>query len=130
MVAHQHVEMEVLQETKETKGIREEMELPEETVLQERQERLVRMGHQEPIKLVFGFRELKLLTARMDAAVQAAVQVAVVDVRRVPFVITVRAMVDLAVGAVAKEAKAVRADTVLEVRLESILITTALMEIS
>ena len=66
----------------------------------------------------------------MDAAVQAAVQVAAVDVRRVPFVITVPEMVDLAAAAVAKAAKAVRADTVPEVRLESILITTALMEIS
>jgi hypothetical protein len=122
--------MEVLREIKEMMGTLEEMELPEETAWQARPERLVQTGLQEPIKLVFGFRELKLLTARMDAAVQAAVQVAVVDVRRVPFVITVRAMVDLAVGAVAKEAKAVRADTVLEVRLESILITTALMEIS
>ena len=87
-------------------------------------------GPKEQIKLVFGFRELKPLTERMVAVVQVVVQVAAVDVRLVPFVITVRAMVDLAVAAVAKEAKAVRADTVPEVRLESILITTALMEIS
>ena len=129
-MAHQHVEMEVLQETKETKGIREEMELPEETVLQERQERLVRMGHQEPIKLVFGPRELKPLTVQMDAEDLVEVQEVAVDVRRVPFVITVPEMVDLVVVAVAKAAKAVRADMVPEVRLESILITTALMEIS
>ena len=87
-------------------------------------------GPQEQIKLVFGFRELKPLTERMVAVVQVVVQVAAVDVRRVPFVITVREMVDLAVAAVAKEAKAVRADMVREVLLESILITTALMETS
>jgi hypothetical protein len=122
--------MAVLQEIKEMMGIPEEMELPEETVWQERPERLVQTGPQEPIKLVFGFRELKLLTARMDAVVQVVVQVAAVDVRRVTFVITVPEMVDLVAAAVAKEAKAVRADTVREVRLEFILITTALMEIS
>ena len=129
MVAHQHVEMEVLQETKETKGIREEMELPEETVWQERQECLVRMGHQEPIKLVFGPQELKPLTVQMDAAVLVAVLVAAVDVRLVLFAITVQEMVDLAAAAVAKAAKVVKADMVPEVRLEFILITTALMEI-
>jgi hypothetical protein len=130
LVAHQHVEMEVLQETKETKGIREEMELPEETVWQERQECLVRMGHQEPIKLVFGPQELKPLTVQMDAAVLVAVLVAAVDVRPVLFAIMVQEMVDLAAAAVAKAAKVVKADMVPEVRLEFILITTALMEIS
>ena len=90
----------------------------------------MRTGLQEPIKLVFGFQELKALTARMDAEVRVAVLVGAVDVRRVPFVITVPEMVDLAAAAVAKAAKAVRADMVPEVRLESILITTAQMEIS
>lgn len=127
MVAHQHVEMEVLQETKETKGIREEMELPEETVLQERQERLVRMGHQEPIKLVFGPRELKPLTVQMDAAVLVAVLVAAVDVRPVLFAITVQEMADLAAAAAAKVVKAVKAVMALEVLLEFILTTTVLM---
>jgi len=66
----------------------------------------------------------------MDAEDLVEVQEVAVDVRRVPFVITVPEMVDLVVVAVAKAAKAVRADMVPEVRLESILITTALMEIS
>jgi hypothetical protein len=66
----------------------------------------------------------------MVAAVQAAVLVGAVDVRLVLFVITVPEMVDLAVAVAAKAVKVVRADTVPEVRLESILITTALMEIS
>jgi hypothetical protein len=42
----------------------------------------------------------------------------------------VQEMVDLAAAAVAKAAKVVKADMVPEVRLEFILITTALMEIS
>ncbi len=90
----------------------------------------MRTGLQEPIKLVFGFQELKALTARMDAEVLVEVLVGAVDVRLVLFVITVPEMVDLVAAAVAKAAKAVRADMVPEVRLESILITTAQMEIS
>jgi hypothetical protein len=121
--------MEALEETKETMGIPVEMVLREETALRVRQVCLVRTGLPERIKQVFGYRELKALTARMDAAVQAAVQVVAVDVRLVPFVITVPEMVDLAAAAVAKAAKVVRADMVPEVRLESMLITTALMEI-
>jgi hypothetical protein len=66
----------------------------------------------------------------MVAAVQAAVLVGAVDVRLVLFVITVPEMVDLAVAVAAKAVKVVRADMVPEVRLEFILITTALMEIS
>ena len=123
------MEMEALEETKETMGIPVEMVLREETALRVRQVCLVRTGLPERIKQVFGYRELKALTARMDAAVQAAVQVVAVDVRLVPFVITVPEMVDLAAAAVAKAAKVVRADMVPEVRLEFILITTALMEI-
>jgi hypothetical protein len=111
-------------------GIPVEMVLLEETVWQERQVCLVRTEDQERIKQVFGYQELKALTARMDAEVRVAVLVGAVDVRRVPFVITVPEMVDLAAAAVAKAAKAVRADMVPEVRLESILITTAQMEIS
>ena len=124
------MEMVVLEETKETMGIPVEMVLLEETALRVRQVCLVRTEDQERIKLVFGYQELKALTARMDAAVRVAVLVGAVDVRRVPFVITVPEMVDLAAAAVAKAAKVVRADMVPEVRLESILITTALMEIS
>jgi hypothetical protein len=122
--------MVVLEETKETMGIPVEMVLLEETALRVRQVCLVRTEDQERIKLVFGYQELKALTARMDAEVRVAVLVGAVDVRRVPFVITVPEMVDLAVVAAAKAAKAVRADMVPEVRLESILIITALMEIS
>jgi hypothetical protein len=122
--------MAVLQEIKEMMGTLEEMELPEETAWQARPERLVQTGLQELIKLVFGFRDHKALTERMVAVVQAVVQVAAVDVKRVRSAITVPEMVDLVAAAVAKVAKAVRADTVPEVRLESILITTALMEIS
>ena len=59
-----------------------------------------------------------------------AVLVAAVDVRPVLFAIMVQEMVDLAAAAVAKAAKVVKADMVPEVRLEFILITTALMEIS
>jgi len=65
----------------------------------------------------------------MDAEDLVEVQEVAVDVRRVPFVITVPEMVDLVAVAVVKAAKVARAALVPEVRLESMLITTAPMEI-
>jgi hypothetical protein len=67
---------------------------------------------------------------RMDAEVLVEVLVEAVADKPVPFAIMDQATAVLAAAVVVKVAKAVKADMELEVRLEFILITMALMEIS